>query len=218
MVKKKDDWFSKLTKAEIEIWKLIYYHPNFTTSRTSALDLMFCVIGTGIEWVNGELKDSQSDNYMNCNKQKFHNIESEIFKKALRNSWSYEKDVGFMDDLNRDSIDWIKVYTGFMNFRAEIILSNIKNLTLTSHIPNYFYPVGKYSNLIEIPNNIKTDWLILAVETYNLIMSCDPKYIHSDMKDINKINQRVIRKIKPKLNRLIKKNGLDIKILDNKVT
>lgn len=86
--KKKQTWFDKLTEAEKAIWKLIYYHPTFVYNRTQALDLLFCTIGTGIEWVCGELKDTIEDNYLNRQEQSTKSFEHDLCKKAYTATFS----------------------------------------------------------------------------------------------------------------------------------
>ena len=46
-------------KAENQLqWMMDFYPDSFSYKETHCLDHLFCVIGNGFEWVNGELVDN----------------------------------------------------------------------------------------------------------------------------------------------------------------
>ena len=194
--KQTKDWYNKLTEAEKAIWKLIYYHPTFITNRTSALDLLFCTIGTGLKWKDGEIVDEIDDNYLNT-KRRIHSFNRDIYKKAYTNTfWGKE---GMCDSLQRKDVERMRAYCYYENCIAEWTGENIEKLVKTSIVPKSFYPLGKYAKLIEIPKDIKDDWLELAIETCDLILATDPLYKCCNNRLQNKDNIRLAKKQKTKL-------------------
>lgn len=171
---KKDNWFNKLTEAETAIWTLIYYHPTFISNRTQALNLLFCTIGTGIEWVDGELKDTIDDNYLNRRENSINSFEHDFCEKAYTNTFS--KRPIMLDHLRRKDVERMRAYAFYENTCAQYVWDNIEKLVTTLGPPKYFYPVCNYSNLMSIPKKTKPGWRALAIETCELILLCDPNY------------------------------------------
>lgn len=194
---KRDDWFTKLTEAEKEIWKLIYYHPVFIRNRTSALDMLFCVIGTGLEWEKGRIVDTVKDNYLSDTKQDRYNFDAEIYKKAYRNT--FWKDVGMCDRLTAHDIRRMAEYNYQNNCIAEYTLKNIEKAVTVSHVPKSFYPICEYSKLMKVPKNVGLDWLDLAIETCDLVLVTDPLYKCSNGRMQNKDNIRLAKRQRVKL-------------------
>lgn len=206
MAKKKikKSWFSKLTKAEQQIWKLIYYHPTFIRNRAFALDMLFCMIGTGLKWKDGEIVDTIEDNYLTAHKQGIYNLEKDIYKKAYTNALMGK---GFTSGLKARDIRWMREFRYHDNCIAEYTLKNIEKAVTVAISPKYFYPLGTYSNLMEAPKNIKPDWLELALETCDLIIATDSLYRGSDNRLRNKNNIRLAKKQRKKLQALTRKDS-----------
>lgn len=205
MAKKKSnaDWYGKLTDAERQIWYLIYYHPTFVRDRTVALDLLFCCISTGLKWEKGQIVDKVNDNYLTANKQDMYNLDHEIYKKAFINTLSMNGGM-FGNELKASNIKQMREYNYEMNCIAEYTLKNIQRATTVAHVPKSFYPLGKYSKLMEVPKNVKPDWLELAIETCDLILATDPLLRGSDNRLRNKNNIRLAKRQKVKLLKLRK--------------
>ena len=197
---KRDSWFSKLTKAEQQIWRLIYYHPTMITSRTEALDLLFCVIGTGLEWgLDGSIVDTTEDNYLTTNKRHIYNIHDEMYEKAVHNTFYKPTMSSFMDRLAVSNVEWAREYNFYLNCLAEQVQANIEKLTTTAHVPHHFYPVCEYSNLMTMPKNVQSDWLELAIETCDLILATDPTCRDGEGHLLNKTNIKLAKKQRVKL-------------------
>ena len=172
--KKKNDWFSKLTDAEQDIWKLIYYNPTFIRNRTFALDMLFITIGTGMDWQDGKIVDMAEDNYLTAHNQHIYNFDKDLYEKAYTNTF-YKKGQCY-DRLTANDIRRMKEYRFAENCIAEYTLENIQKAVTVSYVPKYFYPIGLYSNLMTVPKNVKPDWLDLAIETCDLVLATDPLY------------------------------------------
>lgn len=194
-------WFSKLTNAEQQIWKMVYYHPTFIRNRTFALDMLFCTIGTGLKWKDGQIVDSAEDNYLTSKKQDIYNLDAEIYKKAYTNT--FWKDGPVHDRLEISDIRTMRNYSYQLNCIAEYTLKNIQKAVTVSLPPKSFYPLGLYSNLMKVPKNVRPDWLALALETCDLILATDPLYRGSDNRLRNKNNIRLAKRQKVKLLKLV---------------
>ena len=204
--KQTKDWFSKLTEAEREIWKLVYYHPTFIRNRAFALELLFCIIGTGIKWnKEGQIVDTVENNYLTANKQAIHNLDEDIYKKAYTNT--FWKSDSMCDSLRAEDIKRLREYNFSENCIAEYTLKNIETAVTISIPPKSFYPLGSCVNLMEVPKNIQPDWLELAIETCDLIIATDPTYRGSDNRLRNKNNIRLAKKQKTKLLKIKQKRA-----------
>lgn len=198
--KKKEWWFRKLTDAEQQIWRLVYYHPTFIRNRTFALDMLFCTIGTGLDWKNGKIVDEIEDNYLTAKKQDIYNLDREIYKKAYTNT--FHKRGLYMYDLKAWNIRVMKEYNYQNNCIAAYTLKNIEKAVTVSLPPKSFYPISQYSNLMTVPKNVKPDWLSLAIETCDLILATDPLYKSYEGRLQNKNNIKLAKRQKVKLLKL----------------
>ncbi|KKL76224.1 hypothetical protein LCGC14_2047020 [marine sediment metagenome] len=198
--KKKEWWFSKLTDAEQQIWHLVYYHPTFIRNRTFALDMLFCTIGTGLDWKDGKIVDEVEDNYLTAKKQDIYNLDHEIYKKAYMNTLF--KPGMMRDDLKARDIRTMKEFNYQDGCIAEYTLKHIEKAVTVALPPKSFYPLGSYSNLMTVPKNVKPDWLSLAIETCDLILVTDPLYRGSDNRLWNKNNIKLAKRQKIKLLKL----------------
>lgn len=204
------NWFNKLTDAEQQIWRLVYYHPTFIRNRTFALDMLFCTIGTGLDWKDGKIVDEIEDNYLTAHKQDIYNLDREIYKKAYTNT--FYKSGLYYDRLRMWDIRVMREYNYQNNCIAEYTLKNIEKAVTVSLPPKSFYPVGMSSNLMTVPKNVKPDWLSLAIETCDLILATDPLYKGSDGRLQNKVNIKLAKRQKIKLLKLQAMKRKDISI------
>ena len=193
------DWFSKLTDAEKQIWRLVYYHPTFIRNRAFALDILFCVIGTGLDWTDGEIKDTIENNYLTAEKQDIYDLDNDIYQKAYTNTFWGKKGSSICAELKAWNIRLMREYRYHNNCIAEFTLRNIEKAVTVSIPPKYFYPLSKYSNLMIVPKNVKPDWLDLAIETCDLILVTDPLYKCQNGRLQNKFNIKLAKHQKIKL-------------------
>lgn len=194
----KNDWFTKLTEAEQQIWRLVYHHPTMIPDRTAALNLLFCTIGTGLEWgPKGEIIDTIEDNYLSAVKQQIYNLEHELYRKAWLNTMY--KPGSLSEYLRVQDVAWMREYNFHLNCMAEFVLAHIEEAVIVARIPKYFYPVSQYSQLMTVPKNVKPDWLALAIETCDLILATNPLYRDSEGRLCNKANIKLARRQRAKL-------------------
>ena len=53
--------------------------------------MLFCVLGTGLDWEGGKIVDSSKDNYLTAQKQDIYNFDKELYKKAFHNTFWKEE-------------------------------------------------------------------------------------------------------------------------------
>ena len=82
---------------------------------------------------------------------------------------------------------------------TEFTLKNIRTAVTVAVPPKYFYPISEYSNLMCVPQNVKPDWLALAIETCDLVLGTDPTYKGCDGHISNRKNIKLARQQKKKL-------------------
>jgi len=163
-------------KLEEAIHKLIYHYPDSTLNRTHALQLLYVIIGTGLEWIDGEIQDSHEENYLNSpRKDPFHNFEDSMKAHELPDNFNKEARE-IMEVIVRQSVDK-------HNKQVKDTLDNINQRCKESPI-QVFYPMNLYGgkSLKELlyyykifpPKDVKPDWLDGAIETCNLILQTDP--------------------------------------------
>ena len=204
MMKKKQysDWFSKLTEAEEQIWRLVYYHPVFIRNRTHALNLLFCTIGTGLEWKDGQIIDESEDNYLTAKEQDIYDLDKDIYHRAYVNTFDHSH----FNNLKKWNIKSMMEYRYHNNCIAEYTLKNIEKAITVSLPPKSFYPICRYSHLMTVPKNVRPDWLALAIETCNLILATDPLYRCSNGRLQNKDNIKLAKRQKIKLLKIKEKH------------
>ena len=96
----------------------------------------------------------------------------------------------------------MKEYNFHQHRLAEHTLKNIQKLVTASIPPKSFYPLGSYSQLMTVPENVRVDWLDLALETCDLILLTDPLLRGPDNRLCNKTNIKLAKQQKPKLLKL----------------
>jgi len=184
--------------------------PSIHVNRFSVLHHLFCVIGNGYEWKDGELVESGSK------ESKEVSIEDAI-KKIINDELSISDlpSYTFLEMLSDDN-DNEKVWTfikdrlqNALNDEREWIVNKINDKVAMSFriderqadmsYPSYerypyhtvelyknsevkFYPICEYSRLCNLPDDIKTDWLIAARDMYNFIIH-NPQYIDENYKE-----------------------------------
>lgn len=131
-------------KAEDTLQKLLDLYPEIFPTRKHALDHLFCTIGNGFEWKDGELIS-----------------DDELFEDndCLWNRYSLNYHIKSAKGLNED-LYWESVK----------IHKHLKELDTTHKIPldyqfEWYELSKKYSYLYNYPKNIKDDWLKILEET-----------------------------------------------------
>lgn len=198
--------------------------PSIHVNRFSVLHHLFCVIGNGFEWKNGELVETCSKGCKDVS------IE-EAVKRIIDDELSI-KDIlsymflGMLSNDKEKASPFIKdELVNVVDAERKRIINDINDLVSMSFriderqadmsYPSYekypyhtvelyknydvkFYPICEYSRLCNLPDDIKTDWLIAARDMYNYIID-NPQYIDENYK---KDFDEFLPKIKARLEEL----------------
>lgn len=198
--------------------------PSIHVNRFSVLHHLFCVIGNGFEWKNGELVETGSKGCKDVS------IE-EAVKRIIDNELSIKDILSYMflgmlsSDKDKASPFIEEEKLNIINDKRKRIINDINDLVSMSFriderqadmsYPSYekypyhtvelyknydvkFYPICEYSRLCNLPDDIKTDWLIAARDMYNFIIH-NPQYIDENYK---KNFDEYLPKIKARLEEL----------------
>lgn len=118
-------------------YPLLYKDVSFENSRHKVLDQLFFTNGNGLEWINGELQYPESEEVAST-----YTIPIDYFSKPVMST-------------EEDETSWIKKYRleEGKKFKPHEICSK-DALTI--------YPICKYAAIVNIPEDIKFDWLLAA--------------------------------------------------------
>ena len=130
-------------RAEDTLQYMADFYPELFPTRKHALNQLFCVLGNGYEWINGELVDDDNEY------EKRYKLRKQIKRAEFPNEESWYQQNKFYRDLYKgeeDKIPWK------YNFE--------------------WYPLGKdFEKLYNYPNDIKTDWKALLEECKALLIA-----------------------------------------------
>ena len=135
---------------EQQIQTMYEKYPDLFQTRKQCLDHLFCVVGNGYEWHNGEL------------------VHYDCVNETWDNEFIYELDENGKSKEPMEFDEWFEETTKILKEMLEIFPNddNIKN-----SIEKYqWYPLSKtYSYLYNYPKDIKEDWLKGIEETKQLL-------------------------------------------------
>ena len=135
---------------EQQIQTMYEKYPDLFQTRKQCLDHLFCVVGNGYEWYNGEL------------------VHYDCVNETWDNEFIYELDENGKSKEPMKFDEWFEATTKILKEMLEIFPNddNIKN-----SIEKYqWYPLSKkYSYLYNYPKDIKEDWLKGIEETKQLL-------------------------------------------------
>jgi hypothetical protein len=182
--------------------------PSIHVNRFSVLHHLFCVIGNGFEWKNGELVET------GLKESRDVSIE-EAIKRIIDDELSI-KDIlsymflGMLSNVKEKGLPFIKdELVNIVDVERKRIISDINDLVSMSFriderqadmsYPSWkkypyhtvelykkdevkYYPICEYSRICNLPDDIKPDWLIAARDMYNFIVH-NPQYIDENYKE-----------------------------------
>ena len=187
-------------KLESTIRSMILRWPFIFSNRARALDQLFCVIGTGMEWRGGEIvyekgyeirkslaqhrKDSIEDSIgarLGGARARAEMLGEQFDEKKVRRACIAEEkrvfayaDKNIRELCHNDNLGWYAPWEQHMA-RFEPYVS--------------FYPLCNYSHLLCIPPDVKPDWLAGAIEVCRLILAL-PSIVEGDKAVWDKDNRR----------------------------
>ncbi len=148
---------------------LILKSPSMIQYRDDALNILYCILGSGISWRDGRLSDDSPNNYLNM-------------PPAAGGQGCWSRDFGMAE-----TFDFMALHKVF---RTEIIdrqMADLRDIILTieevderqvtyrKELNYKFYPISWYACHLCVPHNVKKDFYDGAVETIDLILKSKPE-------------------------------------------
>lgn len=132
-------------KAENTLQIMMDFYSDLFYTRQKCLDHLFCCIGNGYEWKNGELIETDADD-----------------ERLQR--YSLKKDI-----IHAEPSEFVK-QLGLQQESIQKTLMEIKGRI--DFTPNKWYPISKeYSYICNYPDDIKPDWLALINECKEMLIA-----------------------------------------------
>lgn len=130
---------------QFDFWPELFY------SRENLLDHIFCSVGNGLEWRDGEIKDRNS----------FHDCKDEREDRYVLKHPVERAVPSYLGISHRQAkLSHLKLLMNSDNEFADIYKNDYNVITKS------FNSLSKNHSLIyEIPDNVKPDWLDLCIET-----------------------------------------------------
>lgn len=152
------------------IRSMILKSPDYVEYRDDALNIMYCVLGTGIEWNSeGRLADVQPNNYMNpppqAGSQGIWSGEFGLNETFAKMQLPVELKKGIIERNEREA-------------RRAVQVVNEIDLRCKTYRPDRtrWYPISWYACHLCTPMNAQEDFFLGAIETASLIAGIDPKF------------------------------------------
>ena len=131
-------------RAEDTLQYMADFYPDIFHTRKHALDHLFCVIGNGYEWVNGELVDNDNEY------EKRYKLRKQIKKAKFKREEN-----------------WYQMNKFFYNLYG---LDEKQKIPMQYTFE--WYPLSKkYSALFTYPEDIKDDWKELLEECKSMLIA-----------------------------------------------
>lgn len=167
----RDDKGNPLT-LEGAIRSMILKSPDFTPYRDDALDVMYCVLGAGIEWSNeGRLYDVSPNNYMNLPPDTHYGMWSDYGRNESLDMLVS----GLPSPVSRQITSNMLAREEARLDKAIETIDNIdQRVNLYRQNRTFWYPISWYACRLCVPKNVQPDYLLGALETATLISALDP--------------------------------------------
>lgn len=134
-------------KAENTLQYMMDFYGDLFYTRQKCLDQLFCVIGNGYEWKNGELIDTDMDD------------------RSTR--WTLVKDIKYAKP---DQMIYEIGIQKQQTMETKIYTKALKNPKILELLPSKWYPLSEeYSYICNYPDDIKPDWLKLINECKKML-------------------------------------------------
>lgn len=148
---------------------LILKSPSMIQYRDDALNLLYCILGTSINWQDGKLFDASPNNYLNM-------------PPAAGGQGCWSRDFGMSE-----AFDFMNLPKLFRMETIDVHIEELRNIVLTieeiderqityrKELNYNFYPISWFSCNLCVPSNVKRDFYDGAVETIELILKSKPE-------------------------------------------
>lgn len=148
---------------EAEIVRMIRQYPSIFPDRTSCLNQLFCTIGNGYDWHEGELRNAFPDDFEYTTDEAliaYHTKREEEWKAKAEESLSFFE---LFEEEERIRFE-----------RHLAIALDAESLATTEGClhPDRVYPLCKYSYVLAVPDNVTDEYLLGIVEALNYVRRC----------------------------------------------
>jgi hypothetical protein len=183
-------------------------YPSISGNKLDVYDHLFLTNGNGYDWVNGELIDKYNE------KPNIISIEEAIdklFNDDYRIELTTDRMFFYIGELNKDE----KVVKESLQYDLKRYAQNVKTIINAEKAVNqslfeiepiisleglepecFLYPLCEYSKIMNIPNDIKSDWLNGIKELMDYLLNSEfPSVVEYRTTYKNELNQ-VVERIK----------------------
>ena len=183
-------------------------YPSISGNKLDVYDHLFLTNGNGYDWVNGELIEPSNE------KPNVISIEEAIdnlFNDEYRIDLTTDRMFFFIGELNKEE----KVVKESLQYDLKRYAQNVKTIINAEKLVNQslfeiepiisldglepeciLYPLSKYSKIMNIPDDIKPDWLDGIKELMDYLLNSDfPSVVEYRTTYKNELNQ-VVERIK----------------------
>ena len=181
-------------------------YPSISGNKLDVYDHLFLTIGNGYDWVNGELIEPSNE------KPNVISIEEAIdnlFNDEYRIDLTTDRMFFYIGELNKEE----KVVKESLQYDLKRYAQDVKTIINAEKLVNQslfeiepiisleglepectLYPLSKYSKIMNIPDDIKTDWLDGIKELMDYLLNSDfPSVVEYRTTYKNELNQIVQR-------------------------
>jgi hypothetical protein len=183
-------------------------YPSISRNKLDVYDHLFLTNGNGYDWVNGELIEPSNE------KPNVISIEEAIdklFNDEFRIDFTTDRMFLYIEELNKGE----KVVKESLQYDLKRYAQDVKTIVNAEKAVNqslfeiepiisldglkpecFLYPLCEYSKIMNIPDDIKSDWLEGIKELMNYLLNSEfPSVVEYRTKYKNELNQ-VIERIK----------------------
>lgn len=148
------------------IKKMLTQYPTLFQDRAQCLCHLYCTNGNGYEWKNGQLVDKFQAEYQNEPSEIEKKIADSLSSQVDAVELSHETmDAKCSTFLQRQLIEFYRIERAKKNI-DKLIQPNFHDFIQTGFT---FYPLCEYAKILNIPADVKKDWLDGAKETLALL-------------------------------------------------
>lgn len=167
------------------IQNMLMMYPSLFTNRIQCLDHLLLTNGNGYKWVAGELIDYDDEGkstYADAVKKNFIDRYHKFMRDHLEDIIAYaiECSDGSVDELTADIMRYVdscieKIYNTMQQITPDKIESAINDMESD---PGELYPLCKYSDIMNIPDDITDEWKSAVKDFYIYLTTSDhPKVV-----------------------------------------
>jgi hypothetical protein len=183
-------------------------YPSISRNKLDVYDHLFLTNGNGYDWVNGELIEKYNER---LNVISIEEAIDKLFNNESRIDFTTDRMFLYIEKLNKGE----KVVKESLQYDLKRYAQDVKTIVNAEKAVNqslfeiepiisldglkpecFLYPLCEYSKIMNIPDDIKSDWLEGIKELMNYLLNSEfPSVVEYRTKYKNELNQ-VIERIK----------------------